>query len=72
MSLENLPPELLAKPSKPWLTRILGALLLVGLLSWWQGPGVMHKLKSYAARHYAEAASEAIQAKEWLLVWCCW
>lgn len=66
MSYANLPPELLAKPSKPWITRILGSLLLLGLLSWWLGPRLISYTQSLVAKHYADQAAEHINQKEWL------
>lgn len=66
MSYANLPPELLAKPSKPWVSRILGSLLVFGLLSWWLGPRLISYTHSLVAKHYADKAAEHITQKEWL------
>jgi hypothetical protein len=66
MSYADLPPELLAKPSKPWITRILASLLVIGLLVWWQGPRMHSRVLSGIARYYADQAAGQIERKEWI------
>lgn len=66
MSYADLPPELLAKPSKPWITRILVCLLVIGLLIWWQGPKLHSRIESGIARYYADQAAKLISQKEWI------
>ncbi len=65
MNVDNLPPELLAKPRKPWLTWILGVLLLFGIAYWTWGPRTVFKARSYIARYYAEKVQKEMQLKEW-------
>ena len=65
MNVDHLPPELLAKPRKPWLTWIMGILLLFGVAYWLWGPSTVFKVRSYIARHYAEKAQKEMKLKEW-------
>ena len=65
MHVDNLPPELLAKPQKPWLTWILGILLLFGVAYWFWGPSTIFKARSYISRHYAEKAKQEMDLKDW-------
>lgn len=67
MSYADLPPELLAKPSKPWITRILTGLLVLGLLSWWLGPRLNSRAHSAIARYYADQTTKYISQNEWVL-----
>jgi hypothetical protein len=66
MSYTDLPPELLAKPSKPWITRILTGILLIGLLSWWLGPRLLSRTQSAIARYYANQAATYITRSDWV------
>ncbi len=66
MSYADLPPELLAKPAKPWMTRILTGLLLFGLLTWWQGPRLISRANAAIAGYYADQAAKAITLKDWI------
>ncbi|MES2598927.1 MAG: hypothetical protein V4662_26585 [Verrucomicrobiota bacterium] len=66
MSQDNLPSELLAQPSKPWLTWIMAGLLMMGVASWWLGPPLMRKGSVVMARYHADRAEAFIEAKEWL------
>lgn len=65
MHVDNLPPELLAKPRKPWLTWIMGVLLLFGVAYWFWGPSTVFKARSYISRHYAEKAEKEMALKDW-------
>lgn len=65
MNVDNLPPELLAKPRKPWLSWIMGFLLLLGTAYWLWGPSSIQKGRSYIARHYAEKAKQQMDLKDW-------
>ena len=65
MSQDNLPAELLAQPSKPWLTWTMSGLLAAGLMAWFFGPAVARKSSVYFARYHASKASGFIGKKEW-------
>lgn len=66
MSQDNLPEELLAQPSKPWLTWIMTSLLVTGVLTWWLGPVIMRKAKSFIILYHTEKASEWIKQGDWV------
>ncbi|GEP44675.1 hypothetical protein [Brevifollis gellanilyticus] len=65
MSQDNLPQELLAKPSKPWLTWVMAGLLVMGVASWWLGPPLMRKGSIFMARHHAAKAVDLMERQEW-------
>ncbi len=66
MTQDNLPPELIAKPSKPWLTWIMAGMMVTGLGSWWLGPPLMRKGGVYMARHHAGRAETLMADKDWV------
>ncbi|MCX6854217.1 MAG: hypothetical protein NTV80_04850 [Verrucomicrobia bacterium] len=65
MNIDHIPPELLAKPRKPWLTWIMGVFLVVGVSYWLWGPSTIFKTRSYIARQYAEKAQKEMELKDW-------
>lgn len=65
MSQDNLPPELLAQPGKPWLTWSMSALLVLGIAVWFFGPAVSRKAGVFFARHHAGTAAALIEKKDW-------
>lgn len=66
MSSDNLPEELLARHRKPWITWILGFLLVFGATAWVIGPRVVSKTYTLIARYYADQAVLHVQAKKWI------
>lgn len=64
MNHEAIPDELLAKPSKPWITWLMVLALITGLVAWFGGNEMLIKGRSYMAHHYADKAEHFIEEKE--------
>jgi tetratricopeptide (TPR) repeat protein len=54
---------------RPWLTWILGALFLGGLLYWWGGARAILAARSAVAGVYAKKAQEKRREKDWAAAW---
>lgn len=64
MNHEAIPDELLAKPSKPWITWFMALALITGLFAWIWGDELWIKSRSYMAHHYADKAEHFIEEKD--------
>ena len=64
MNQEAIPDELLAKPSKPWITWFMALALITGLVAWSWGDELRIKGRSYMAHHYSDEAEHFMEEKD--------